>query len=132
MRDEPRGESLLLCAEALLRDEILAALPANKRQAGLMIAKAIAIAGRQMRNGDHHEREELASVDTLIPPLYAPQGHWRERLHAANRRLSLMIRQGHADQGGPRDEVFRHLLDTAQHKLGESNPGYLQQAIHLR
>ncbi|NWC08214.1 hypothetical protein HX776_05110 [Pseudomonas agarici] len=126
MRDAPDGEQLLITAQALLRDELLPTLAADQRHAGLMIARAMAIAIGQMHNGDRHELEELAVLDTLIPLPGAPELPWRERLREANRQLSLLIRQGFADHGEPRQGVYRHLLDTARHKLRESNPGYRQ------
>ena len=67
MRGQPTGEQLLETARGLLRDELLPALPADKRHAALMIANAMAIAGRQLKNGEAHDREELAALAALLP-----------------------------------------------------------------
>src|SRR5213080_5033797 len=48
--DQPAGEALLDAARRLLLDELLALLPAERRYDGLMIANAMAIAGRELRD----------------------------------------------------------------------------------
>ena len=48
--DQPAGEALLEAARRLLLDELLALLPAERRYDGLMIANAMAIAGRELRD----------------------------------------------------------------------------------
>ena len=102
MRERPTGDQLLEAALSLLRDEVLPALPAEKRHAALMIANAMGIAMRQLRNGDAPEQQELAALERI---LLAQPGNdagpvpsdARDRLLELNRRLSLAIRQGRAD-----------------------------------
>lgn len=131
MRDEPCGEQLLVCAEALLRDELLPALPADKRQAGLMIARTLGIAARQLRNGDVLERQELASLTRLleVPASEASEpAALCQQLQLANRHLSQLIRSGVADTGERRTQVVQHLLHIARQRVEESNPRYLQDS----
>lgn len=133
MRDQPRGEDLLASAEALLRDELLPALPAEKRQAGLMIARALGIAARQLHNGEAPERQELASLARLLAPASdtsdtsdtSEPAALRQQLQLANRQLGLLIRSGAADAGASRTQVAQHLLHIARQRVAESNPRYL-------
>ena len=130
MRDQPRGEQLLASAEALLRDELLPALPAEKRQAGLMIARALGIAARQLHNGEAPERQELASLARLLAPASetsetSEPAALRQQLQLANRQLGQLIRSGAADTGASRTQVVQHLLHIARQRVAESNPRYL-------
>ncbi|MNF63640.1 Phosphotransferase enzyme family protein [compost metagenome] len=127
MREQPRGEDLLASAEALLRDELLPALPAEKRHAGLMIARALGIAARQLQNGEAPERQELASLARLLATNHEtnePEA-LRQLLQRANRQLGQLIRSGAADAGENRTQVVQHLLRIARQRVAESNPRYL-------
>jgi hypothetical protein len=130
MRDQPTGDQLLDTARALLRDELIPALPADKRHSALMIANAMAIAARQLKNGHDAEREELAALEALLAtsPAGAPPTSLREALCEGNRQLCQWIREGQADAGALRKGVHRHLLRTIRHKLAESNPKALGTA----
>lgn len=132
MRDRPTGEELLETARKVLREELLPALPADKRHAALMIANALSIAARQLKNGDGGERAELAALERLLSEPFALRADdgpaLRDALGAANRRLSQSIRAGRADAGPLRDEVRRHLADVVRAKVAESNPKYLGAA----
>jgi len=126
MRDQPTGDQLLDTARALLREELMPALPADKRHTALMIANAMAIAARQLRNGDAPERDELANLARILclPADHgdAPPAALRERLIERNRELCRWIRGGRTDAGRLRDTVRQHLLRTTRRKLEESNP----------
>lgn len=130
MRDQPRGEDLLASAEALLRDELLPALTADKRQAGLMIARALGIAARQLHNGEAPERQELANLARLLAPTSetsetSESAALRQQLQLVNRQLGQLIRSGAADAGESRTQVVQHLLHIARQRVAESNPRYL-------
>lgn len=129
MRDRPTGDELLDTARQVLRDELMPALPADKRMAALMIANALSIAARQLKNGDGEERAELAALERLLSEPFAAtagdaQGQ-RSALVAANRKLAQWIRSGRADDGPLRDNVRAHLDRVIRHKVAESNPKYL-------
>lgn len=129
MRDQPTGEPLLDTARQLLRDELLPALPPRQRHAALMIANAMAIAGRQLRHGEAAERDELLALQQLLAlPPCAPADDpaaLRAQLVEANRVLSVQLRSGQADGGERRERVLAHLRATTRRKVEESNPKYL-------
>ncbi|WP_455231143.1 DUF6285 domain-containing protein [Geopseudomonas aromaticivorans] len=131
MRDYPTGAQLLESAEALLRAQLLPALPAEQRQNALMIARAMGIAARQLHAGEQAEREELAALQALLQSAECPTQPGGEELRAqlveANRALGRLIRQGGADAGDVHAQVFRHLEQVARQKVAESNPRYLQR-----
>lgn len=124
MRDQPTGDQLLDTARAILREELIPALPADKRHAALMIANAMAIAARQLRNGDAPERDELANLARILslPAADTATGALREMLLERNRELCRWIRGGRTDAGSLRHAVRKHLLDTTRRKVEESNP----------
>jgi hypothetical protein len=129
MRDQPTGEQLLDTARSLLRDELLPALPADKRHAALMIANAMAIASRQLKAGDAHERRELVALGQLLSlpstDAAADDAGLRAQLVAANRVLCARLREGRADHGAMRAQVLDHLQAVTRRKVEESNPKYL-------
>ena len=126
MRDRPNGADLLEVARAVLRDELLA-LNAEKRYAALMIANAMSIAERQLRQGDDPERRELASLEAIVGPSYAKTAHATDELRAAliaaNRELARRLRAGDADPGRAlHAAALAHLRGVARQRLLESNP----------
>lgn len=129
MRDCPTGAELLDTARQVLRDELMPALPADKRMAALMVANALSIAARQLNNGDAAEHAELAALEHLLSePFAATADDARSRraaLVAANRKLARWIRDGRADNGPLHDGVRAHLAEVIRHKVAESNPKYL-------
>lgn len=130
MREQPSGEHLLETARSLLREELLPALPEQRRHAALMIANAMAIAMRQLKNGEAAEHEEAAALERILsikPKHDAEAEHVvaRDRLLDLNRRLCQAIREGRADAGPLRALVSVHLLRVARLRVTESNPKYL-------
>jgi hypothetical protein len=127
MRDSPAGADLLNVARAVLRDELLGALPADKRHTALMIANAMSIAERQIRQGDEPERRELVSLHALIGrPCGEPSpsaSDLRVALMQANRELARRIRCGIADPGTPMNvPALAHLKSVLRQRALESNP----------
>jgi hypothetical protein len=123
MRNQPTGEQLLDSAERLLREQLIPLLPPPQRRAGLMIAKAMAIAARQLYNGEQPLHEERAALAALLGD-EAPgdSGDLTMQVLQANRTLGRLIRAGRADQGEYRQQVYTHLLDSTRRTLAESNP----------
>ncbi|MFC3608845.1 DUF6285 domain-containing protein [Stutzerimonas tarimensis] len=128
MRDQPTGEQLLATAEALLRERILPGLSGGQKTDALMIARAMAIAARQLRNGERPEQQELEALGGLVEDGSDGGAELRPRLLAANRALCQSIRVGEADQGERRAEIFAHLQRVTRQKLAESNPRLLDEA----
>lgn len=117
MSIQPTGADLLDAARALLRDELIAALPPERRHAALMIANAMAIAERELRRGDGALRDALARLGS--PP---GEGDLRARLVAANRALCAQLRAGAAADSSRRPALHAHLLATVRDELAVSNP----------
>lgn len=117
MRDRPDGSRLLHFArEALLRD-VAPLLPAERQQEVAFIARAMAIAAREMEAGE----APLAECHAALAALYGGG-----ELDTLLRRLAAEIRAGAYDVAGPaRDEVRRLLWAMTVQKVGESNPDYL-------
>jgi uncharacterized protein DUF6285 len=129
MRDQPTGDQLLETAREILREEVLPILPANKRYAALMIANAMAIAMRELRCGDRHDRAELTGLGEIFAtaePLQALSGAaLASALDEGNRSLGQLIRSGGADVGQAHAAVWRHLLEATRNRVSISNPKYL-------
>lgn len=129
MRDEPIGEQLLETARNLLREEILPVLPPERKHAALMIANAMIIAMRQLKNGEDGERRELRSLQSLLGHTGRdePAGgaELRRQLTDLDREFAHAIRAGRGDAGAWRDAARKHLLETIRAKVLESNPKYL-------
>ncbi|MBR0680976.1 hypothetical protein GXW74_10800 [Roseomonas eburnea] len=65
MREPPEGPDLLATARAVLLDELLPALPAEKAFAARMVANAIAIASREAAQDSAWEAEAVARMAAL-------------------------------------------------------------------
>lgn len=116
MREQPKGDSLLACARQVLKEEILPALPGDKKHALLMVMNALSIAERQLGFGSQPEAEELAALRLLLrePGVDLPSGH---------RLLGQLLRQGAGDPGqAARSRYLSFLRTAARQRLRESNP----------
>lgn len=121
MRDKPDGPDLLKLARRILRNQLLKHIPAEDKYSALMVANVMAIAARQMENGDAFEREELTRLNDLLSNDVAS-------LDEGYRVLSAEIRAGEIEPGTERHKsVYQLLLDQAREKVRESNPGYLEE-----
>lgn len=129
MREQPTGDKLLESARSLLRDELIPALPADKRHAALMIANALGIAARQLKNGDSPEQQEVESLERILSNQPADGQSVRpllaERLLELNAQLCAAIRDGRTDAGALHESTRAHLLHVARHRVTESNPKFL-------
>jgi hypothetical protein len=126
--DQPTGDQLLETARELLREQLLPILPANKCHTALMIANAMAIAMRELKNGDAHEREEFSSLVEILTPENVrglSSDSSARALGDGNRSLCQMIRSGGADLGEARGAVWKHLLLVTRNRVSISNPKYL-------
>lgn len=118
MRDEPTAENLLNTARDLFREKLLPALPRELRYDALMVANAMAIAGRQTAAGDAPLREAKQRLSAL---------YGDGELADLERRLAADIRAGRFDPEEPeREAVFDHLWRTTRAKAAESAPKALK------
>jgi hypothetical protein len=133
MREDPNGAALLQAASALLREDLLAALPDHKRHGALMIANAMSIAMRQLDAGDAPERAELQALRELLGSGdeagtgMCADTTMRTMLVSLNRQLACRIRAGDADPGLPlRAAALAHLRAAGRQRLLESSPKTLK------
>jgi hypothetical protein len=118
-RDKPAAADLLNTARALLRDEMMAHLPASQKLNALMIASAMAMAGREVETGDALEQDAAAGLRALYPDAGDVD------FTALNARLAGDIRSGRFDDD---ETVYRLLFDNVKRRLAISNPRYLAAA----
>lgn len=131
MRDRPDGADLLAIARKVLREDLIEALPAERRYEALMAANAMAIAARQLAAGEGLERDELNRLAKLLgesaPADAGNRDAVRNSLSAFYARLCSAIRRGQLDPGTPdHAEAHAFLVDVARAKVAESNPRYLE------
>jgi hypothetical protein len=107
MPDNTTGERLLETARAVLRDQLLPALPPQQRHAALMVANAMAIAAREL------DRRTDPAAD--------------EARAAGDRALCASIRAGHVDAGAAARQVHARLLADTRATVQVSNPKFLMQ-----
>ncbi len=131
MQDTPTAAALLAAARQVLLDSVLPALPYERRRDALMIANAIAIAGRGLTMGEDSFREERHDLEALLDaaspdPLTAAE--LENRVRDLNRRVGADIRRGDYDaEDGRRKAVGNFLHDSTVRKLWESNPKLLEK-----
>jgi hypothetical protein len=126
MGERPDGAALLDLARRVLHDEVLAELPETARYRARLVGKAMAIAGREGRDGE----VPLRAVHAALAALYgegAPDTA-AERVDEAVLRLSWWLvaeiragrRDGDAQVHGLLCEVARERLRVVDPKaLGE-------------
>ncbi len=127
MQDRPSAAELLRIARDTLVDELLPALPEERKLDVLIIANVMAIAAREAAFGDAPLRAELARLAALYgepPPPNEPLDAAVERL---SRRLAADIRRGAFEADAAKlDQVKAHLLEVTLQKLRTNNPRYLE------
>ncbi len=121
MNDRPDATELLEIARRTLLDDVLPRLPQDLRYRALMIANAMAIAGREHAAGDADAIAELARLQEFYD---APRQTLAGSALAAslldyNRQLAADIRAGRCDG---RAGLRNHLEQTTADKLAVANP----------
>jgi len=123
MNDRPDAAELLDIARRTLLGDILPRLPQELRYGTLMIANAMAIAGREHATAGSDAEAEIESLGRLFaespPPLAGTGLH--ATLDAYNRRLAAAIRAGRFDDR-ERAALLGHLRQTAAARLAVTNP----------
>ncbi len=129
MQDRPTAAELLDIARETLLNDILPALPEERRLDALIVANVMAIAGREAEAGDDVLRHELARLLALYggePPAAGGRDERAALVARLTRRLAADLRSGAFDGDGERlDQVRAHLLETTRQKLRVNNPRYL-------
>jgi hypothetical protein len=121
MTIRPDASELLAIARQTLLDELLPQLPANLRYQALMIANAMAIAGRECVQGEPAQAAELQQMAELLKKASTPSTDVRQALCRA-------IRQGDFDTPGDEQERLLSALSAiTRARLSISNPKVLGQ-----
>jgi hypothetical protein len=121
MRRQPTAANLLETARTALRQSIVPLLTGPAHYQAIMVARAMAIAARQLEVGEGPEEAARARLESLYDTPAAT-------LEELERRLAADLRRGAFDEpGAKRDAVFLHLWETAQAMAAESCPKALSE-----
>jgi hypothetical protein len=120
MREPPGGAELLRVAREALRGDVLPSIPEPLRYETLMILRTMAIAERELRNGEAPQLEERDALRAIV-------GNAAEAtLGELTMLLAASIRRGEYDAPGDRRASVRSfLLGALRHRLTETNPRYI-------
>lgn len=122
MRDRPQGHELLTIAAQTFRDEILPALPEEKKYTALMILNAMSIAERQQAIGEGPLNDECDLLEVVLDAS-PQQSELHARAEELNRAFAQRVRDGALDN----DETARRVLwAITLQKVRESAPRYLR------
>ena len=124
-RHQTSGAALLKQARSLLRDELVALLPPERRLDALMIANAMGMAERELDAGHPEETLEFLTIAAFFgeePDLGRP-AEWRKKWAGLRRRLVEAIRAGRHD-GDP--ALHDLLIQSLTWRLRETDPRILE------
>lgn len=117
---------LIATAREALLNEVLPALPKDRRYAGLMIANVMAMAAREHAQGGSAQRDEAERLRTLLggfdPLATQTQDGTDDELRALRQTLSAAIRRGRFDDLPSRRALEAHIAQTATDWVAISNP----------
>lgn len=121
MNNRPDANDLLAIARQTLLDELLPQLPDHLRYPALMVANAMAIAGRESVAGAQVQAVETEQLLQLPGELPASPADARPNLCRA-------IRQGRFDSpGAEQEQLLTTLSAVTRARLAISNPKALAQ-----
>lgn len=127
--DRPNGEQLLDIARRVLLEELMPLLPEARRLDGLMIANAMAIAGREQEAGGGPARAALARLAAIYEervPTELSDAQASDMVARLDRRLVGDIRAGAFDAGVKRDALVAHFDATTRARVAIANPKILK------
>lgn len=129
MRNRPDAAGLVRIARETLLEELLDAVPEDRRRSLRMVTNALAIAAREVEAGEM----DLVTELRLLADLYGEEvvhkagANLHERIAGMNKRFARDIRDGLFD-GACAPGVHALLMDQVRARLRVSNPGYLDSA----
>ncbi|HSS63393.1 MAG TPA: DUF6285 domain-containing protein [Gammaproteobacteria bacterium] len=129
MNIAPDGAELLRVAEKVLRQHLLPGIAKEQRYQALMVAKAMAIAARELERGEPDLRDELRMLTQLYGDTTVSESgnSMKEKVTALNKRLAKDIRSGMMD-GACAQGVRALLKAQVIARLRVNNPKYLKSA----
>lgn len=116
MTDRPHAPELLQAVAQFLRERVLPATEGALAYQVRVAANALAIAQREVEQGDNAQAREAAGLRTLLG------ADTPAELEAANRLLCERIAAGAMDLATP--GLLAHLQTTTAAKLAIDQPGY--------
>lgn len=126
MYERPTAAELLESARQVLLEDLLPALPPERKYEALMLANVMALTLRELDAGDLAVARQLRRLEALYSQSFQAiaGASEAERLALLEKRLAQDIRAGRFDDspGGPLREA---LLAMTQERLRISNPKYL-------
>ena len=130
MRNLPGGSDLLSIARDTLMNELLPLVADDAKYSLLMVANAMAIAGRDLAAGDTAAVDALGRLDRLYGTpereLHGPA--LLDAIARHERRLAQDIRNGHFDADDARQRaLLEHLQKDVAVRLRISNPKSLSK-----
>ena len=130
MLNPPPGHEILASAQALLLDDLLPTLPPEQVGKLRMVADAMGIAERELRDsaeGAFHELRLLAEFYDETPPALLAPGDVAANLRRMNTRLVRDIRAGALDRRKA-GRLRRVLLEQVLSRLRIASPKYLRES----
>jgi len=126
-RDICDAADLLVTARAALLDELLPALPVERRYVALMIANAMAIAARESALGGEADRDEVERLRGLAMDVAPPSEPDAADVIALRRAVSAAIRDGRFDDTAHAKALMAALVEIAAGRVAISNPKALRE-----
>lgn len=123
MRDRPQGHELLAIAAKTFREQLLPALPEEKKYAAMMLLNALSIAERQLANGEEALHAEVEALSAALGIAVPADASLNAQLGTLNRALAQRIRKGGAEDA---PELQQLLWAITLQKVRESGPRYLK------
>ena len=122
MRERPEGHDLLAIAVKTLREQVLPAVPEDKKYQVLMVLKALSVAELSLRADESQliaERAVLESLLKVVSPTESP----RPAVEHLEREFGRRLRRGTYDND---PKAQRVLWDLTVQRVRESAPRYLE------
>lgn len=123
MRDRPQGHELLAIAAKTFREQLLPALPEDKKYAAMMLLNALSIAERQLANGEGALQAEAEALADALQVDVPADASLDAQLRTLNRALAQRVRKGAADDNR---ELQGLVWAVTLQKVRESAPKYLK------
>lgn len=113
--------------ESLLAGIVSSMTASKQRYNALMIANAMAIAGRELALGDDAARREAERLRPLVARVASPEKSNADDLPGLRRALCTAIRDGRFDGAVHADALMPSLAEIAADRVAISNPRALKE-----
>ncbi len=135
MQDRPTAIELLEAAAQFVEREIVSVTEGQRQFQSRVVANVMRVVAREIEMGEPLMRAEVDALAALLgeqkPHLHVT-GDVRKAALKFNEMLSEKIRNGEADSGSFREQVFKTVRGIVEDKLKIANPRYLEGDLKLR